>query len=200
MSRRLGLAAAALVAAALLAGPALAAGDAARGEALATARGCGACHGPRGVSSMPGMPSLAGMPDEFVVLQMILFREGLRDVPAMAPFARGLSDAEIEDLAAWFAALPPGPPPDRGALDAALAARGAALSARMNCGSCHLPDYRGRAQIPRLAGQREDFLRHTMAHYRDNLRVGSDTQMNGVMFGVSDADIAALAHHLAHRP
>lgn len=145
------------------------------------------------------MPSLAGMPAEFITLQMILFREGLRDAPPMPQFAQGLSDAEIERIAAFYASLPPGPAPDRGPRDAALMERGEALAGRMHCGVCHLPDYRGRAQMPRLAGQREDFLAQTLKEYRDNRRVGTDTQMNGLMYGVSDADIAALAHFLAQR-
>lgn len=180
--------------------PAAAAGDAARGRALAEERGCGGCHGENGRSSVPGTPSLAGQPPEFVTLQMILFREGIRQVPAMNEFARGLSDAQVEDLAAFYASLPPGPPEDRGARDPALAARGQDLSQRLNCGVCHLPDYRGRAQIPRLSGQREDFLLGTMQEYRDGKRVGTDTNMNAVVYGLSDADLAALAHHLAHAP
>ncbi|MDW8399446.1 MAG: c-type cytochrome [Acetobacteraceae bacterium] len=160
---------------------------------------CAACHGARGVSAMPNVPSLAGQPADHLILQMILFREGIRSVPAMAGQLSGRSDAALARIAAFYAALPPAPPPDRGVRDPALAARGAALSARMNCGSCHLPDYSGRANAPRLAGQREDFLAHTLREYRDNLRIGADTQMNGLMYGVSDADIAALAHYLAHR-
>jgi cytochrome c553 len=159
---------------------------------------CAACHGARGVSETPYVPSLAGQPADHLILQMILFREGIRSVPAMAGQAQGRSDEAIARIARFYAGLPPAPPPDRGPRDAALAARGAALSARMNCGSCHLPDYSGRANAPRLAGQREDFLAHTLREYRDNLRIGADTQMNGLMYGVSDADIAALAHHLAH--
>lgn len=160
---------------------------------------CATCHGVEGRSEMPNVPSLAGMPAEFITLQMILFREGLRDAPPMPQFAQGLSDTQIEQIAAFYASLPPGPAPDRGPRDAALAARGEALSGRMHCGVCHLPDFRGRAQMPRLAGQREEFLAQTLKEYRDNRRVGTDTQMNAVMYGVSDADIAALAHFLAQR-
>lgn len=180
--------------------PAQAAGDAARGRQLAAERGCAGCHGEGGRSGMPQVPSLSGQPSDFVTLQMILFREGIRQVPAMNEFARGLTDQQIEDLAAFYAALPPGAAEDRGTLDPALSAQGASLSQQRNCGACHLPDYRGQTQIPRLAGQREDFLLHTMREYRDNLRVGTDTSMNAVLYGLSDADLAALAHHLAHAP
>jgi cytochrome c553 len=191
-----------LLAAALLVGlgaPAAVAQDAGRGAALAEERGCGACHGARGVSAVPLIPSLAGQQADFLVLQMILFREGLRTVPAMAEPSRGLSDAQVLDLAAWFASLPSGPKPDRGPRDAALAERGARLSAARNCNACHLPDYAGRANVPRVNHQREDFLIHTLAEYRDGLRVGADTQMNGVMHGLTNDDIRALAHYLAQR-
>jgi len=177
--------------------PAGAAGDAARGGQRA-ADPCANCHGDQGVSETEGVPSLAGMPAEFITLQMILFREGLRNTPPMPEFARGLTDQEVEDLAAFYAALPPEPPPDREARDEARAARGRELAAQHRCGICHLPDFRGRNQMPRLAAQREDYLVHALTQYRDNQRVGTDTQMNGVMYGLSDADIAALAHFLAH--
>jgi cytochrome c553 len=171
--------------------------DVARGAALAEERACAACHGPAGVSPVPLMPSLAGQQPHFLTLQLILFREGLRQVPAMAEPVRGLTDQQIEDIAAYFAAYPSAPKPDRGARDEALAARGAALSVQRHCNVCHLPSYAGRAQVPRINHQREDFLVHTLAEYRDNLRVGTDTQMNAVMFGMSNDDIRAIAHYLA---
>ena len=182
-----------------LAGPA-AAQDAVGGAALANERQCGACHGLDGRSTMPDMPSLAGQQPEFLAIQLVLFREGLRAVPAMREPARGLSDAQVEALAAFYAALPSGPKEDRGPLDPALAARGAQLSAARNCNACHGAGYAGRAHLPRINHQREDYLRHALEQYRDGTRVGMDTQMNGVMHGLSDADIAAIAHHLAHAP
>ena len=197
MTVRASALAAAFVAVAVV--PPAAAQDAAKGAALVEERGCGACHGARGIAEQPSVPSLAGQPAEFITLQMILFRERLRDAPPMPDMAQGLDDTQIEDLAAHFAALPPGPPPDKGEADAAKAGEGEALAARLNCGVCHLPTYAGRAQIPRVAGQREDYLVHALTQYRDGTRRGSDTNMNAVMYGVTDAQIAALAHHLAQR-
>jgi cytochrome c553 len=146
---------------------------------------------------VPNTPSLAGQPAETVTLAMILFRERLRDARPMPDLAQGLTDPQIEDLAAFYAALPPGAPEDRGPRNAALAERGAALAARLKCGVCHLPDHRGRDQIPRLAGQREDYLLLSLKGYRDGTRRGTDTNMNAVVYGLSNADLAALAHHLA---
>ncbi|RYJ03090.1 MAG: c-type cytochrome, partial [Acetobacteraceae bacterium] len=163
--------AAALVAAAM-AGPGQAqtAGDAAKGQALAAERNCGSCHGAAGISAMPNIPSLAGQPEEFITLQMILFRERLRDAPPMPDMAQGLEDAEVEALAAHYAGLKPGHAEDRAPRDAARYAAGAALSEKLRCGICHLPDYRGRAQIPRITGQREDYLAQSLTQYRDGKR------------------------------
>lgn len=191
-----------LIAAAVLAAAVSApagAQDAARGEALAAERNCAACHGPNGVSPVPLMPSLAGQQAVFLVTQLVMFREGLRPVPAMAEPARGLSDAQIEDLAAFYASLPSAPKPDRGPVNTALVERGARVSAARNCNACHGADYAGRDNVPRINHQREDFLVHTLAEYRDNLRVGMDTQMNGLMYGITNDEIRALAHYLAHR-
>lgn len=188
---------AAAIMAAALDGAALAQ-DARRGADLAEGR-CTACHGADGRSQMPDIPSLAGQQAGFITLQMILIREGIRQVPAMVAVAEGMPDKDIEDLAAYFHSLPPGPPDDRGPRNAAQFAAGQALIGPRNCNVCHLPSLVGREQIPRIIGQREEFLARSMTEYRDGTRVGADTQMNGAVFGLSDADIAALAHYLAQR-
>ncbi|MGX9963536.1 c-type cytochrome [Roseomonas sp. F4] len=171
--------------------------DARRGAELADR--CTACHGENGRSQMEGTPSLAGQQAGFITIQMILFREGIRHVPVMATVAQGMADQDIEDLAAHFAALPPGPPEDRRPRDAALAEAGQALIGPRNCAVCHLPSLVGREQVPRITGQREEYLLHAMQGYRDGTRVGVDTQMNGAVFGLSDAQLTALAHYLSHR-
>ena len=51
--------------------------------------------------------------------------------------------------------------------------------------------------MPRLAGQREDYLVDAMIGYRDGKRTGADTTMSEVLYGMSDADIKALAAYLA---
>jgi cytochrome c553 len=170
-------------------------GDPVRGEVKAKA--CESCHGAGGRVPLEGTPSLAGQPEVFLTLQLILLREGLREVPQMAPFTRGLSDQDITDIAAHFARQAPAK--SSAGRNAGLFARGAALSKGMNCGSCHLTDYSGQRQMPRLAGQREGYLVASMKAYRDNRRAGTDTSMNGVLYRVPDSDIRALAHYLARQ-
>jgi cytochrome c553 len=168
-------------------------GDAKKGAAKA--RTCEACHGTPKNPPLPAMPALFGQQPEFLVLQMFFIRERLRNVPQMEGLLKGVSDAELTDMAAYFASGQParvGPKPD-----VKLRERGAELSKKLGCGSCHMPDYSGQRQVPRLTGQREDYLVTALKDYRDNKRSGSDTSMNAVLYQVPDNDIAALAHYLA---
>lgn len=158
---------------------------------------CGTCHGEDGNSRRENIPSLAGQPLFFLTNQLILMREGVRQVEAMEPFVNDLTDPEIEALAAHYAGLEPKPsgePPDP-----ALIERGAELSIALRCGSCHRPDLSGQEQMPRLAKQRIDYLISALKAFRDNTRSGADTLMSAVVYGVSDADLVALAHYAASR-
>jgi cytochrome c553 len=170
-------------------------GDPARGAAKAKA--CAACHGEAARAPLPGTPWLDGQLEEVTVLQLVLIREGLREVPQMAGLLDKVTDPDFFDIGAYYARRPP--PRASGKPDAAKHARGAALAKSMGCGSCHLADYSGQKQVPRLANQREDYLASNLKAYRDNKRVGPDTSMNGIMHKVPDADIGALAHYLAHQ-
>jgi cytochrome c553 len=155
---------------------------------------CESCHGPGGNSMIAGTPSIAAQPEIFLENQLVYFREGLRNAPVMQAAAKDMKDEDITALAKHFSAQKSLPPAsDR----APVSTRGRELAESMHCGQCHLPSYQGRAQMPRLAGQREEYLVHAMICYRDGKRTGADTTMSEVLYGVSDADIAALARYLA---
>jgi cytochrome c553 len=158
---------------------------------------CAACHGPLGNSEIANTPSLAGQPKLFIENQLVLIREGMRDVPAMKGMLAGMTDAEIVELANYFSAQKP-VAASKGAPDAATYQRGQALAARGLCGSCHLPDYSGRQQIPRLAGQHEAFLLQALRQFRDHPGPGRDTIMSASVYGLKDNELADLAHYLAH--
>ena len=76
-------------------------GDAAAGKVLA--KNCAACHGETGIASNPAWPMLAGQKPTYLVNALKAFRAGLRKDPIMAGVARGLSDTDIANLAAYFA-------------------------------------------------------------------------------------------------
>ena len=160
---------------------------------------CESCHGPGGNSTTPLTPSIAGQPVTFLENQLIFFREGLRNAPVMVPLMRGVADAEITALARHFSRQEPKAPPSA-TPDPAAVARGKAIAGKRHCGQCHLPTYRGRDQMPRLAGQREDYLVETMRAYRDGKRTGADTTMSEVLDGLDDDDIRSLGAFLVSLP
>ena len=77
------------------------AADVAAGQAKSAV--CAACHGANGVSPSPIWPNLAGQKEAYLVKQIKDFRDGNRTDPTMAPMAAGLSDSDIENLAAYYA-------------------------------------------------------------------------------------------------
>ncbi|MBL8382770.1 MAG: c-type cytochrome [Burkholderiales bacterium] len=180
-----------------LCGLLLAAG-AAIAQAPPRAATCAACHGADGNSAAPASPSLAGQPFVFLETQLVMIREGLREIAPMRGFLDRVSDAELSALARFYAAQPlrPAPAARRGA----EFARGEALARDLLCGTCHLGTFRGREQMPRLAGQREDYLLHTMTQFRDGSATGRDTIMAATMRGLGDEDLRALAHYFAQLP
>jgi cytochrome c553 len=154
---------------------------------------CEACHGAGGNSVTPGTPSIAGQPGLFVENQLVLFREGIRKSPVMTPLMAGISDKEIQQLAAHFSKQ--AVKAESAAIDRKLFAQGQGLAKKLRCGVCHLSDFSGQKQMPRLAGQREDYLLSEMKAYRDNQR--PDTTMTAALYGVKDDEMKALAHFLS---
>ena len=88
-------------------GQALAVGDAAAGKEKA-AQVCAACHGADGNSTDPQYPRLAGQYESYLVQALKEYKDGRRKNAIMLGFASGLSEADIENLAAWFASQPGG--------------------------------------------------------------------------------------------
>ena len=159
---------------------------------------CASCHGPDGNSPDPKIPSIAGQPKLFIETQLVLFREELRKSEQMLPVVRGMKDPEIIKLAEHFSKLP-AKGMESGKPDAGLMKTGAERAKELRCGICHTADFGGQNQVPRLAGQREAYLEAEMRAYRDGKRTGGDTIMAATLYGVSDADIRALAHFLSRR-
>lgn len=90
-----------LAGAALTMSSAAQAGDAAAGRQKAQ-QVCAVCHGANGLAVAPETPNLAGEPEGYIARQLRAFRSGKRQHEVMAVIAKGLSDEEIDNLAAWF--------------------------------------------------------------------------------------------------
>ncbi len=174
---------------------------------------CMACHGPQGNSLIPTTPSLAAQPKLFIENQLVLIREGLREVPEMSQVVivregtreipqmksllHGMQDSELISLAHYFSAQTL-TPVNAGPINTARFENGKFMARQALCGTCHLPDYSGRQQIPRLAGQHEAFLFESMKQFRDHAGLGRDTVMSASLHGFKDHELADLAHFLAN--
>ncbi len=78
------------------------AGDVAAGKAKSMV--CAACHGATGISMNPMWPNLAGQKEQYLAKQIKAFRDGTRTDPTMAPMVAALTDDDIANLAAYYAA------------------------------------------------------------------------------------------------
>ena len=79
------------------------AGDVKAGRAKAMA--CQACHGLDGLAITPDAPNIAGQTEPYLTIQMQAFKTGVRKNDAMSVVMPPLSDADIEDLAAYYSAI-----------------------------------------------------------------------------------------------
>lgn len=157
---------------------------------------CLACHGEKGQSETPETPSLGGQPAPYLLIQLFLFREKQRTVEIMNAMTKGFSDDDLRAFSDSVAKLPP-PQASSDAGDAARIERGRALITKNRCNSCHNLDLSGKENVPRIAGQREDYLLKTLREYKSNTRHGYDAAMAEVLAPINDAQIVDLAHTIA---
>ena len=157
---------------------------------------CFACHGANGQSAIPVAPSLGGQPAFYLTIQLMMFREKLRVVEPMNQMMQGLKDDDLRGMAEYLAKLPP-PEPDGGSADPARMERARAVTEQNHCNFCHTRNYSGEQNVPRLAGQREDYLVKALREYKNNARRGYDASMADVLYPISEEQILDLAYFLA---
>ncbi len=182
-------------------------GDAAKGQQTAS-QVCAACHGPDGNSPLPVNPSLAGQHPEYIVKQLNNFKPAggkpaERANPVMAGMAAPLSDAQMKDVAAYYASQTPRP---RTARDAELAKAGQAIyrggiaaKGVAACASCHSPNGAGLpAQFPRIAGQHAEYTAAQLKAFRAGERANDlNRMMRATAAKLSDREIAAVSEYVA---
>jgi cytochrome c553 len=182
------------------AGPASAAGTAAAvdyGERFRSV--CAACHGANGRSDMPGVPVLAGQPSLYTITQLFLFREGRRSNEAMVALAKTMTDADLRGLSDYIGRLPPVPAPAPAApLDTVRMSKGKALAQQHKCTFCHGDDLSGGQQVPRIGGQKEDYVRSTLHGFKSGERPGYTRAMTEALSQVPAQDLDVLAYYVAN--
>jgi cytochrome c553 len=186
----------AILLAATLCGTSASAADIAAGKEKAEL--CVGCHGEGGVSQMENIPSLAAQPDQFIQWQLVFFRAGTRKNEQMQPIVEQLNNDDIRNLGAYFASLEP---PKNATPDdnPDLSTKGAQAAAGRRCASCHTDSYAGTKAVARVAGQREEYLVKALHDYKSGVRSGGGmAAMADVAYPLSEEEIEALAHYLAH--
>lgn len=144
---------------------------------------CRTCHGADGYARIPIAPHIGGEPAAYIRNQLTAFREGDREHEMMTVVAAGLSDQDIADLAAYYAAqtataeLQPGTDP---------------AQAPELCVGCHGADGLSMAEdVPNLAGEATMYIDTQLKAFQRGKRVHE--VMSDIAAGLSDAEIRAAA-------
>jgi cytochrome c553 len=154
------------------------------------AEACGSCHGADGNAAAADMPTLAGQDATYLVKTMKDYQSGQRNHTPMVTAVAGLGDAEIENLAAFYAEHEPLSRKVRKPLTTA--------DWLERCDRCHGTD--GNSADPRyaaLAGQNEKYLLRVLNAYAEGER--SDSMMHAMTDPLSEADIQRIAAYYASR-
>jgi len=159
---------------------------------------CAACHGPRGVNTLPEIPNLAAQRDIYIAAKLWQFRNRSLRRPEQHLDLLGVAlidDATVESLARYFASQPAPPPVPR---DAAVIQAGSAVFNRgiadrgvVPCATCHGANAEGFWIVPRLAGQHARYVERQLKMIQLQLR--KTRVMHGAVNGLSLDEIRAVA-------
>ncbi|RMD82064.1 MAG: cytochrome c4 [Candidatus Dadabacteria bacterium] len=177
-------------------------GDAAAGKALSTP--CAACHGADGNSVASMYPSLAGQGYRYLLKQMHLIKDGTRSAPLMAGQLDNMSDADLQNLAAYFASQTPnvGQANDQDLELGERIYRGGLMDKHVTaCTACHSPHGGGNALagFPLLRGQPVEYLVDQLRKYREGERQTDEDHggmMRGVARNLTDGEMQAVANYI----
>jgi len=175
--------------------------DADKGKQLAPP--CGGCHGAEGISPSPVFPHTAGQDTAYAYKQLKDYKDRTRANAMMTGMMGALSDQDMVDIAAFYAALPlPGPSGNGGDETAEkLVKQGDGERLIPACNSCHGRKGEGNVRsigMPALAGQMSQYFAQTMQAYRAGMRAND---VYGVMRNIAkeltDEEIKGLADYYA---
>lgn len=171
-------------------------GDAEAGKAKSGT--CVACHGQDGNSAVPMYPKIAGQHAGYIVTQLKAYKSGERVNAVMQGMAAPLSEQDMMDLAAYYAAQEIKPE----VADKSLVKAGGALYRGGNkeagipaCIACHGPAGKGipGAGYPAIGGQHAQYLVTQLQQYASGERQGPNGIMADIARRLSEADMRAVS-------
>lgn len=183
-------------------------GNAEAGKSKSAA--CAGCHGPDGNSPAPAFPKIAGQSERYLYKQLQDIKSNVRPVPVMTPIVANLTDQDLADLAAYYAAQKPSTNQAKKDIiakgeqiyRAGLRDRGVPA-----CQACHSPTGSGNgpAGFPRLGGQHADYIVAQLKAYRaaadgdaaGRANDGETKTMRSIAAYMTDSEIAAVANYVS---
>ncbi len=174
--------------------------DLAKGQATAT-QVCSACHAADGTRGSPANPIIAGQHADYLVKQLTEFKAAKRQNPVMQGMAAPLTEADVKNVAAFYASkeVKPGFAKNKElvVLGEKIYRGGIASKQVPACAGCHSPTGAGiPAQYPRLAGQHADYTETQLHAFRLGTRANS-LQMQQVASKMNEREIKAVADYVA---
>ena len=155
---------------------------------------CAACHGERGISKTPGIPSLVGQDPQYLVAAMKAYATGQRNNAVMKALLSGVGDAELNNIALFYA----GQMPAR-AQTPSVGDPSAGKTATASCAGCHgAQGVSANPAWPSLAGQDAQYLTAALRAYKDGSR--NDATMRGIVASLDERTINDIASYFASLP
>ena len=161
---------------------------------------CAACHAPDGNSAISLNPKLAGQHPEYLLKQLVNFKESTRANPVMTPIASNLTPEDMQNLATYFAAqkqtLAKAKTNGAGSLGEKIYRGGIAKTNVPACASCHGANGAGiPKQFPRLAGQHADYTYQQLKTFRTGERANAPLMMV-IASKMTEAEMQAVADYM----
>jgi cytochrome c553 len=165
---------------------------------------CFGCHGEDGNSMDPSIPKLAGQYGIYIAKQVRNYLASTRSHMIMSGMAASVSDADLDDIAAYFASQPmmKGDHPSDNKIGKKLFENDDLSRMMVRCNNCHGATGKGQNPgnpvYPVIGGQHKDYLLAQLLNFRKGLRNNSPGGvMNITVHRLSDAELEALADYIS---
>jgi cytochrome c553 len=157
---------------------------------------CSFCHGANGIAITEDAPHLAHQPALAITYQLIQFRTEQRVGGGMEVIAKNLSDQDARDLGAYIYSLPS--PEYSNTVAGVETQSGEVLVNQLFCNSCHGRNLEGQKHVPRLAGQKQNYLEKQLIHFKSGERIDLDGSMENAVQSLDDGTIHSISVFASH--
>ena len=156
---------------------------------------CAGCHGMDGKGVTGDIPNLAAQVESYLSASLQAYKEGKRTHAALRDMAKKMSDADMRNIAAYYASLPP---LKNAAMTESQDIHEKGKVAATVCAACHGTDGNSVTQgIPSLAGQQPEYFITAVRSYLDGKRKIASKEKEVMVSALNQVDIEAMALYFA---